>query len=62
MASYELYRSFSNQEWNPDSAAIYNSLEDVHNTMHRKIGGDGGGHMGGFAYSAFDPVFWLHHT
>ncbi|CAD6578783.1 MAG: hypothetical protein ASARMPRED_008848 [Alectoria sarmentosa] len=65
VASYEKYGPFSNQKWNLDTAAIYNSLEDVHNTMHTRLGGEvtgGNGHMSRIPYSAFDPVFWLHHT
>jgi tyrosinase len=36
------------------------SLEAVHNLVHNILGG--GGHMTNLAYSAFDPVFWLHHA
>ena len=35
-----------------------NSLEDIHNIIHGSIGG----FMRILQYSAFDPVFWLHHT
>jgi tyrosinase len=38
----------------------YGSVEDVHNYLHDLIGG--GGQMGDPATSAFDPIFWLHHT
>ncbi|KAF2747125.1 Di-copper centre-containing protein [Sporormia fimetaria CBS 119925] len=36
------------------------SLEAIHNTVHTNIGG--GGHMTNPAYSAYDPIFWLHHA
>jgi tyrosinase len=38
----------------------YGSMEDVHNALHDRVGG--GGQMGDPATSAFDPIFWLHHT
>ncbi|KAK1465698.1 hypothetical protein CMEL01_11690 [Colletotrichum melonis] len=37
----------------------WGSIEDVHNAVHDYIGGD---YMGAPAWSAFDPIFWLHHT
>ncbi|KAI8651642.1 Tyrosinase [Fusarium keratoplasticum] len=42
----------------------FGSFEDVHNTVHVLSGGTGdrSGHMGRTSYSAFDPIFWLHHT
>jgi tyrosinase len=42
------------------NANKYGSVEDVHNHLHNFIGG--GGQMGDPATSAFDPIFWLHHT
>ncbi|KAF2001443.1 Di-copper centre-containing protein, partial [Amniculicola lignicola CBS 123094] len=36
----------------------WDSLEATHNTIHTSCGG----HMDQPAYSAFDPLFWLHHT
>ena len=41
---------------NPDS------FESIHDIVHVTVGGDSGGHMYLLDYSAFDPVFWLHHT
>ncbi|KAK6530632.1 hypothetical protein TWF281_007471 [Arthrobotrys megalospora] len=38
------------------------SLEVIHNQVHVEIGGEGGGSMYYLAYSAFDPIFWLHHN
>ncbi|CAI6335178.1 unnamed protein product [Periconia digitata] len=36
------------------------SLESIHGTIHDMVGGDG--HMLWLQYSAYDPIFWLHHT
>ncbi|KAF2478091.1 Di-copper centre-containing protein [Lindgomyces ingoldianus] len=36
------------------------SLESVHDAIHNTVGS--GGHMGEVPFSAFDPIFWLHHT
>lgn len=35
------------------------SMESIHGTIHDTVGGDGT--MTWLFYSAFDPVFWLHH-
>jgi tyrosinase len=43
----------------------FGSLEDIHNTVHVLVGGWGDkfdGHMKHVPISAFDPIFWLHHT
>ncbi|TVY55332.1 Polyphenol oxidase 1 [Lachnellula cervina] len=37
------------------------SIEGVHNGVHASIGGQNG-FMTFLDYSAFDPIFWLHHT
>ncbi|KAG4435031.1 hypothetical protein IFR05_009487 [Cadophora sp. M221] len=37
------------------------SIESVHNQVHGCVG-LAGGHMSILSYSAFDPIFWLHHT
>ncbi|KAH7330221.1 hypothetical protein BKA65DRAFT_404823 [Rhexocercosporidium sp. MPI-PUGE-AT-0058] len=37
------------------------SIESVHNQVHGCIGLTGG-HMSILSYSAFDPIFWLHHA
>jgi tyrosinase len=41
---------------NPDS------IESIHDVVHSTIGGESGGHMWYLDLSAFDPIFWLHHT
>ena len=35
------------------------SMESIHGTIHDTVGGDGP--MTWLFYSAFDPIFWLHH-
>lgn len=45
---------------NVKRAEVWGSLEDIHNAVHDYVGG--GGHMGSVPTSAFDPIFWLHHT
>ncbi|KAE9365727.1 Di-copper centre-containing protein [Stipitochalara longipes BDJ] len=48
----------------------FGSFEDIHNTLHVLVGGSGvdsqglqrTGHMRSVPISAFDPIFWLHHT
>lgn len=32
----------------------------MHNAIHSLVGQ--GGHMSTISYSAFDPIFWLHHA
>ncbi|KAH8808502.1 hypothetical protein F5884DRAFT_373546 [Xylogone sp. PMI_703] len=38
-----------------------NAIEGVHGSVHVDIGGTYG-HMSQLSYSAFDPIFWLHHA
>ncbi|KAF9775275.1 hypothetical protein IL306_006642 [Fusarium sp. DS 682] len=48
----------------------FGSIEDIHNALHTLVGGQGRdafnrrrtGHMSRVPISAFDPIFWLHHT
>ncbi|KAK6343803.1 hypothetical protein TWF696_007465 [Orbilia brochopaga] len=37
------------------------SLEGIHDTIHGCVGGNNNGHMSIVPYSAFDPIFWIHH-
>jgi tyrosinase len=57
--SHNRYKSDNNDDKTKD-AEIWGSLEDIHNAVHDLTGG--GGHMGSIPISAFDPIFWLHHT
>ncbi|KAI9050620.1 hypothetical protein LZ554_005779 [Drepanopeziza brunnea f. sp. 'monogermtubi'] len=59
--NYTAFDAFSNHELRDDGLNTSASLEDVHNSVHVAIGGNGG-HMSMLDYSSFDPVFWLHHT
>jgi tyrosinase len=59
--NYTDFAAFSNHEWEDGDPGTFASLEDVHNSIHGTVGGFNG-HMSQLDYSAFDPVFWLHHT
>lgn len=37
-----------------------NNMENIHGTIHNTVGGVA--HMWNLRYSAFDPIFWLHHS
>ena len=55
------YATFSNEAWIPNpNPQGYDSLESIHDQVHGLIGQ--GGHMSYIDYSAFDPIFFLHHA
>jgi tyrosinase len=59
--NYHNYSTFSNEAWIPSNNPNgYDSIESVHDQIHGLTGN--GGHMGYIDYSAFDPLFFLHHT
>jgi tyrosinase len=60
--NYHNYIYFSNEAWfnSSDNPNGYDSIESVHDQIHGLTGS--GGHMTYIDYSAFDPVFWLHHA
>lgn len=61
-STYNNYTSFSNEGWIPDrSDPFYDSLESLHDAIHGLTGGYGG-HMSFIPFSAFDPIFFLHHA
>jgi hypothetical protein len=66
LKSYERFGPMSYNAFPRDArgeagkAEIWGSLEDIHNSVHGLIGH--GGHMGKIPTSAYDPIFWLHHT
>lgn len=68
-ANYNNYTEFSNNGWKPgQDSSSFDSLEALHDTVHTITGGGGatapnpqGGHMAFIPYSAFDPLFFLHH-
>ena len=60
--NYPNYVTFSNEAWIPeDNPAGYDSIESIHDQIHGLTGGNYG-HMTYIEYSAFDPVFFLHHA
>lgn len=57
--NYDNYTVFSNMaSYHPDQ---YQSIETVHGWVHNYVGGKNG-HMLAVPFSAFDPLFMLHHT
>ena len=68
LSNYDDYNKFSNNAWRPQSPnASYDSLESLHDTVHSLSGGiiqgrSPGGHMSYIPFSAFDPIFFLHHA
>jgi tyrosinase len=52
------YPPFSNNAYVDSRGNRYDSLEGIHDTIHGLVGG----WMGLVPYSAFDPIFFLHHT
>lgn len=55
------YGAFSTTAWPADQRnGSYDSLENIHNQIHALVGGLG--HMGFIPYSAFDPIFFMHHA
>ncbi|KAK3395387.1 tyrosinase precursor [Sordaria brevicollis] len=60
LLSYKDFDAFSYNRWDPSlNPGDFGSLEDVHNEIHDRTGGNG--HMSSLEVSAFDPLFWLHH-
>ena len=58
--AYPEYTNFSNKAWIPNGdGGNYDSIESVHDQIHGLVGS--GGHMSRVEYSAFDPIFYLHH-
>lgn len=58
-ANYNNYTIFSNEGWAADTRH-YDSLEALHDNVHAMLGGIDG-HMTIVPFSAFDPLFFLHH-
>ena len=54
------YAPFSNAGDHHPNPNNYVSLESIHDRVHVFVGGNG--HMSYVPYSAFDPIFWLHHA
>lgn len=60
IAAQSDYAPFSNTGFSDGRGGRYDSVENIHNSIHGLVGN--GGHMGSVPYSAFDPIFWLHHV
>lgn len=58
--AYSNFSQFGNEAWISSSTQNADSLESLHDAIHSITGNNG--HMTYLDYSAFDPVFWLHHT
>lgn len=59
--NYDNYTKFSNEAWIPtNNTEGYDSIESIHDEIHGLTGGYG--HMTYIEYSAFDPIFFLHHA
>ncbi|GAM85668.1 hypothetical protein ANO11243_036750 [Dothideomycetidae sp. 11243] len=59
--NYNNFTEFSNEAWESGSGmSNADSIESVHDAIHSMTGSNG--HMTYLDYSAFDPIFWLHHT
>lgn len=56
---YSNYTIFSNEGWSTDTTK-QDSLENLHDNLHAELGGHQG-HMTIVPFSAFDPLFFLHH-
>ena len=55
------YRPFSNNEYPADQRKDnYENIDSIHNQIHGIVGSVG--HMAFVSFSAFDPIFFLHHT
>ncbi|KAL3419107.1 tyrosinase precursor [Phlyctema vagabunda] len=59
LAKYDNYTQFSNEAYSPEGEND-DSVESIHDFIHGYTGN--GGHMTYIEYSAFDPIFFLHHT
>ncbi|KZL88097.1 tyrosinase precursor [Colletotrichum incanum] len=61
LSNYKDYGPFSNKYWGAaTNQSQYDSVESLHDAMHVLVGNRG--HLFYIQYSAFDPVFFLHHT
>jgi len=56
----KLWGPFSNRASTVSDSTDYDSLEAIHDGVHADVGSNG--HMSYVEYSAFDPIFFLHHT
>lgn len=60
-SNYQNFSTFGNEAWIPmPPSGKYDSLESLHDTIHYLTGLQG--HMAWIPFSAFDPIFFLHHA
>lgn len=59
MTSYSNFSQFSNEAWFTSTTTNADSLESLHDVIHAIVGNNG--HMTYLDFSAFDPMFWMHH-
>lgn len=60
LTSYDNFTQFETYAAQDPSSANADSLESIHDAIHGITGGNG--HMTYLDYSAFDPLFMLHHA
>lgn len=60
LTSYGNFSQFGNEAWISSSTTNADSLESLHDVIHAITGNNGD--MTYLDYSAFDPIFWLHHA
>ncbi|KAK4498075.1 hypothetical protein PRZ48_010731 [Zasmidium cellare] len=58
--NYDNFTQFSSSAWITGDVRNADSLESIHDVIHYTTGG--AGHMTFLDYSAFDPLFFLHHA
>ncbi|CAK7270823.1 hypothetical protein SEPCBS57363_004302 [Sporothrix epigloea] len=60
-SNYQNFSTFGNEAWIPmPPSGKYDSIESLHDTIHSLTGLQG--HMAWIPFSAFDPIFFLHHA
>jgi len=58
--NYENFTEFGNEAWMHPGIQNGDSLESLHDAIHSIMGSNG--HMTYLDYSAYDPIFFLHHA
>jgi tyrosinase len=58
--NYDNFTEFGNEAWMNPGIRNADSLESIHDAIHSITGSNG--HMTYLDYSAFDPIFFLHHA
>jgi len=58
--NYNNFTQFGNEAWIGSDVSNADSIESIHDAIHYITGSKG--HMTYLDYSAYDPLFWLHHA